>query len=92
MELWISSRLFCSSLACPDRCLRARRSSTSSATMPPKESGFKKIPDKLTDAEKKKKQQENKAKANPKLAEAKKEKNDACRERRKESGSSKTFS
>eukprot|EP00448_Togula_jolla_P019428 CAMPEP_0170590336 /NCGR_PEP_ID=MMETSP0224-20130122/11815_1 /TAXON_ID=285029 /ORGANISM="Togula jolla, Strain CCCM 725" /LENGTH=60 /DNA_ID=CAMNT_0010914125 /DNA_START=74 /DNA_END=256 /DNA_ORIENTATION=+ len=60
--------------------------------MPPKESGFKRIPDKLTDAEKKKKQQENKAKANPKLAEAKKEKNDACRERRKEAGSTKSFS
>ena len=49
------------------------------AAMPPKDSGFKKIPDKMTDAEKKKKQQENKAKANPKLSEAKKEKNDACR-------------
>jgi len=62
--------------------------------MPPKDAGSSKkiIPDKLTDAEKKKKQQENKAKANPKLAEAKKEKNDACRDRRKESGSSKTFS
>lgn len=60
--------------------------------MPPKESGKKITADKLTDAEKKKKQQENKAKANPKLAEAKKEKNDACRERRKEAGSSKSFS
>ena len=60
--------------------------------MPPKDSGFKKIPDKMTDAEKKKKQQENKAKANPKLAEEKKAKNDACRERRKESGSQKSFS
>ena len=39
-----------------------------------------------------KKQQENKAKANPKLAEVKKETNHACRERRKESGSSKSFS
>jgi len=59
---------------------------------PKKEAGFKKIPDKLTDAEKKKKQQENKAKANPTLAAAKKEKNDACRDRRKEAGSSKSFS
>ena len=63
-----------------------------SLAMPPKESGFKRIPDKLTDAEKKKKQQENKAKANPALAEAKKAKNDACRDRRKESGSQKSFS
>ena len=60
--------------------------------MPPKDSGFKKIPDKSTDAEKNKKQQENKAKANPKLAEVKKETNHACRERRKESGSSKSSS
>ncbi len=36
---------------------------------------------------KKDKALENKAKANPDLAAAKKEKNDACRERRKESGS-----
>merc|ERR1711957_700981 len=62
------------------------------SAMPPKDTGFKKIPDKMTDAEKKKKQNENKAKANPTLAAAKKEKNDACRERRKESGSSKSFS
>ena len=55
-------------------------------TMPPK------IPDKLTDAEKKKKKQENKAKADPARAEAKKEKNDACRASRKEAGSSKSFS
>ena len=34
----------------------------------------------------------NKAKANPELAAAKKEKNDACRERRKAEGSTKTFS
>ena len=47
--------------------------------------------DKLTDAEKKKIKQENKAKANPGKAAAKKEKNDACRERRKESGSQKSF-
>eukprot|EP00873_Tetraselmis_striata_P003873 jgi/Tetstr1/424137/TSEL_014745.t1 len=55
------------------------------ATMPPKK-------DKLTDAEKKKIKQENKAKANPAKAAAKKEKSDAKRERRKESGSTKTFS
>ena len=54
--------------------------------MPPK------IADKLTDAEKKKKKQENKAKANPEKAAAKKEKNDACREKRAEAGSSKTYS
>ena len=48
--------------------------------------------DKLTDAEKKKIKQENKAKANPGKAADKKEKNDAKRERRKESGSQKTFS
>ena len=59
--------------------------------MAPKDSGFKNIPDKLTDTEKKKKQQENKAKANPKQADAKKAKNDACRGRRKESGSSKSY-
>ena len=51
----------------------------------------KKQPDKLTDAEKKKKKQENKAKANPKMAAEKKEKNDACRERRAASGSQKSF-
>eukprot|EP00413_Alexandrium_margalefii_P018877 CAMPEP_0204533534 /NCGR_PEP_ID=MMETSP0661-20131031/12343_1 /ASSEMBLY_ACC=CAM_ASM_000606 /TAXON_ID=109239 /ORGANISM="Alexandrium margalefi, Strain AMGDE01CS-322" /LENGTH=123 /DNA_ID=CAMNT_0051539889 /DNA_START=72 /DNA_END=444 /DNA_ORIENTATION=+ len=44
--------------------------------------GGKVIPDKLTDSEKKKLKQENKAKADPKRAEAKKEKNDACREKR----------
>jgi len=58
--------------------------------MPPKE--VKKIADKLTDSEKKKIKQENKAKANPEQAAAKKEKSDAKRERRKESGSSKSFS
>ena len=41
-----------------------------------------KIPDKLTDSEKKKIKQENKAKANPQMAAAKKEKSDAKRERR----------
>ena len=51
-----------------------------------------KIADKLTDSEKKKIKQENKAKANPEKAAAKKEKSDAKRERRKESGSTKTFS
>jgi hypothetical protein len=49
--------------------------------MPPKE--VKKIADKLTDSEKKKIKQENKAKANPEQAAAKKEKSDAKRERRK---------
>jgi len=58
--------------------------------MAPKE--IKKIADKLTDSEKKKIKQENKAKANPAQAAAKKEKSDAKRERRKESGSSKSFS
>ena len=54
--------------------------------------GFTKIVDKLTDSERKKIKQENKAKANPEKAAAKKEKSDAKRERRKESGSTKTFS
>ena len=49
--------------------------------MPPKE--VKKIADKLTDSEKKKIKQENKAKANPEQAAAKKEKSDAKRDRRK---------
>ena len=47
--------------------------------------------EKLTDSEKKKIKQDNKAKADPKKAEAKKEKNDACREKRKESGSQKVI-
>jgi hypothetical protein len=47
--------------------------------------------DKLTDAQKKKIKQENKAKANPGKAAAKKEKQDAKRERRKESGSVKVI-
>ncbi len=51
-----------------------------------------KNPAKLTDSEKKKIKQENKAKANPEKAAAKKAINDAKRERRKESGSTKTFS
>ncbi len=50
-----------------------------------------KIPDKLTDSERKKIKNENKAKANPKLAAEKKAKNDACRERRAASGSTKAF-
>jgi len=56
--------------------------------------GNSKIPqkkDKLTDAEKKKIKQDNKAKANPEKAAAKKEKNDACRAKRKEEGSTKEF-
>jgi hypothetical protein len=52
----------------------------------------KKIPDKLTDSEKKKIKQENKAKANPALAAANKASADAKRERRKETGSTKAFS
>jgi len=51
------------------------------STMAPKD--IKKIPDKLTDSEKKKIKQENKAKANPERAAEKKEKNDAKRETRK---------
>ena len=51
----------------------------------------KTIKDKLTDSEKKKIKQANKAKANPGKAEAKKEKNDACREKRKEEGTTKSF-
>jgi len=47
--------------------------------------------DKLTDAQRKKIKQENKAKANPGKAAAKKEKQDAKRERRKESGSVKVI-
>jgi len=47
--------------------------------------------DKLTDAEKKKQKQANKAKANPGKAEEKKAKNDAKREGRKESGSQKVI-
>ena len=54
--------------------------------------GFDKtLPDKLTDAEKKKKKQENKAKANPERAAANKMSSDAKRERRKESGSVKVI-
>ncbi len=54
--------------------------------------GFDKtIPDKLTDAEKKKKKQENKAKANPEKAAANKASADAKRERRKLSGSVKVI-
>ena len=52
---------------------------------------WKKQGDKLTDSEKKKLKQENKAKANPEKSAAKKLKSDAKRERRKECGSSKTF-
>lgn len=48
--------------------------------------------EKLTDGEKKKIKQLNKAKAQPEKFAEKKEKNDAKRERRKEAGSSKTFS
>ena len=48
--------------------------------------------DKLTDSERNKIKQENKAKANPGKAAEKKIKSDAKRERRKESGSTKSFS
>jgi hypothetical protein len=54
--------------------------------------GFTKISkDKLTDAEKKKIKQANKAKANPEKAADKTDKPDAKRERRKQSGSTKSF-
>ena len=54
--------------------------------------GFDKgLPDKLTDAEKKKKKQENKAKANPLKAAENKASADAKRARRKESGSVKVI-
>jgi len=53
---------------------------------------FKKLPEKMTDSEKKKRKSDNKSKSNPKLAASKKEKNDACRDRRAASGSSKSFS
>ena len=45
----------------------------------------------MTDGERKKLKQENKAKANHEKAAAKKEKSDAKRERRKLEGSTKTF-
>ena len=51
----------------------------------------KTMKDKLTDSERKKIKQENKAKANPAKALAKKEKNDACREKRKEEVTTKSF-
>jgi len=51
----------------------------------------KTMKDKLTDSEKKKIKQANKAKANPEKSAAKKEKSDAKRERRKENGSTKSF-
>jgi len=53
---------------------------------------MKKIPDKLTDGERKKKKMLNKGKANPDLTAKKKERNDACRDRRTAAGSSKSFS
>jgi hypothetical protein len=53
---------------------------------------FARTVDKPTDSQKKKIKQLNKAKANPEKAAAKKEKTDSKRERRKESGSTKTFS
>lgn len=54
--------------------------------------GFDKtLPDKLTDAEKKKKKQENKAKANPQRAADNKEINDRKRENRMASGSKKVI-
>jgi hypothetical protein len=52
---------------------------------------IKKLPDKLTDSERKQKKNEQRAKANPSLALEKKAKNDACRERRAASGSTKAF-
>ena len=65
----------------PEHQSFAIRSFPSFSTMAPKD--IKKIPDKLTDSEKKKIKQENKAKANPERAAEKKEKNDAKRETRK---------
>jgi len=54
--------------------------------------GFDKtLPDKLTDAEKKKKKQDNKAKANPQKAADNKASADAKRARRKECGSVKVI-
>ena len=54
--------------------------------------GFDKtLPDKLTDAERKKKKQENKAKANPQRAAENKASADAKRQRRAESGSKKVI-
>jgi hypothetical protein len=53
--------------------------------------GFVKSAPKLTDAEKKHIKQHNKALANPGKAAAKKLKNDLCRNRRIENGSSKVF-
>ena len=54
--------------------------------------GFDKtLPDKLTDAEKKKKKQENKAKANPQRAAENKASADAKRQRRAETGSKKVI-
>jgi len=50
-----------------------------------------KLPDKLTDSEKKKNKQKQKADANPALAASKLAKNNACRERRAATGSSKSF-
>ena len=50
-----------------------------------------KTPPKLTDAEKKRVKQNNKAKANPGKAEEKKEKNDNKRAGRAAAGSQKTF-
>ena len=50
-----------------------------------------KIPDKLTDSERKQKKNNNKAKANPDLAAEKLKKNSACRDRRAASGSTKAF-
>ena len=54
--------------------------------------GFDKtLPDKLTDAERKKMKQENKAKANPERAAENKASADAKRQRRAESGSKKVI-
>jgi hypothetical protein len=47
--------------------------------------------DKKTESASKREKAERKAKANPDLALAKKEKNDACRDRRLESGSKKSM-
>eukprot|EP00614_Pseudopedinella_elastica_P012805 CAMPEP_0172596512 /NCGR_PEP_ID=MMETSP1068-20121228/16326_1 /TAXON_ID=35684 /ORGANISM="Pseudopedinella elastica, Strain CCMP716" /LENGTH=64 /DNA_ID=CAMNT_0013395581 /DNA_START=363 /DNA_END=557 /DNA_ORIENTATION=- len=63
--------------------------------MPPKQTvggkSREKIPDKLTDSEKKKLKQATKVAQNPDKAAAKKVKNDAKRDGRKAAGSSKSF-
>jgi len=56
-----------------------------------KTADVKKIPDKLTDSQRKQKKNDNKDKGNHVLAAEKLEKNNACRDRRAASGSTKAF-